>query len=155
MLYTTRDLNGAVDTASGIMVIPEIAPETEYPVLVYQHGTSFSSADLPSSIDTTFALEVVFGGFGYITIASDLLGLGTSKGLHPYVHADSEAWAAVDMLRAVQSFFTDNNIGNLPRNKFFYVLIRPIIVQAIGHQHWQPVRVVPGAGQMVRLRGRP
>ena len=37
---------------------------------------------------------------GYIASAADYLGLGTSRGFHPYVHRATEASAGIDMLRA-------------------------------------------------------
>jgi dienelactone hydrolase len=48
---------------------------------------------------------LLFAGLGYVAFLPDYLGLGlTSRGFHPYVHAASEAWAALDMLRAGDQF---------------------------------------------------
>ena len=41
---------------------------------------------------------------GYVTPAADSLGIGTARGVHPYVHADSEASASVDMLYAMRAY---------------------------------------------------
>jgi hypothetical protein len=34
----------------------------------------------------------------------DYIGMGGSPGLHPYVHAASEATASIDMIRAAREF---------------------------------------------------
>ena len=39
------------------------------------------------------------------------MGLGSSPGFHPYLHARSEATASVDMLRAGRNYCASNNIG--------------------------------------------
>jgi hypothetical protein len=41
-----------------------------------------------------------FAGHGYLLVAPDYLGLGTSMEPHPYYHAESTANAVVDLLRA-------------------------------------------------------
>jgi len=43
---------------------------------------------------------MAYGGKGFITLAPDYLGLGDSRGFHPYVHAATEASASLDMLNA-------------------------------------------------------
>ncbi|HHM20600.1 MAG TPA: T9SS type A sorting domain-containing protein, partial [Bacteroidetes bacterium] len=47
---------------------------------------------------------------GYITVAPDLLGLGDHEGIHPYIHAASEAWVARDMMRAARQYAADNQV---------------------------------------------
>jgi hypothetical protein len=49
-------------------------------------------------------LPAVFSSIGYISIAPDYIGLGTSRGQHTYVHAASEASASKDMLPAAVEF---------------------------------------------------
>jgi hypothetical protein len=105
--YTTKSVQGLVDTASGLLAIPDKLTR-KYPRLVYQHGTSGSKQEVPSINVTTGGEGIVgtlFAGLGYVAFLPDYLGLGnTSKGFHPYVHAESEAWAAMDMLRAGDAF---------------------------------------------------
>ena len=109
--YTTKSVQGAVDTASGLLAIPD-NPTLKYSRLVYQHGTSGSRQDVPSINVLTGGEGIVgqlFAGLGYVAFLPDYLGLGnTSKGFHPYVHAASEAWAAMDMLRAGEQFLQQN-----------------------------------------------
>ena len=110
ILYTTPDVHGVQDTASGLLVIPNDA-SFSYPLLCYQHGTVSSREDVPSNLQGGYQLALVFAALGYITTAADYLGLGESRGFHPYVHADSEAWAAVDLLFAAQEFMDGEDIA--------------------------------------------
>lgn len=109
--YTTKSVQGAVDTASGLLSVPN-NPSRIYPRLVYQHGTSGSKQDVPSINVVTDGEGIVgqlFAGLGFVAFLPDYLGLGNvSKGFHPYVHAESEAWAAMDMLRAGELFLQQN-----------------------------------------------
>lgn len=110
MTYTTDDVFGQPDTASGLFVVPLTEEPTIFPMLVYQHGTVDGPSDVPSNLQGGWELAAVFGGLGYTTLAPDYLGLGTSRGFHPYVHAESEASAALDMMRAVQAYAPENDI---------------------------------------------
>lgn len=107
--YTTVDLEGRPDTASGLVVLP-LLEGGRLPLLCYQHGTSGSRDDVPSNLRGTYEVAEVFAGLGYFSIAPDYLGLGESRGIHPYVHADSEAWAAVDMLFAAREFAAQQGV---------------------------------------------
>lgn len=111
--YTSLDVHGVLDTVTGLIVVPDDTTRI-YPKLVYQHGTSGSKQDVPSINVLTNGegqLGQLFAGLGYIALLPDYLGLGDiSTGFHPYVHAASEAWVAMDMLRAANQFFTQNQI---------------------------------------------
>lgn len=108
--YTTPDVFGQQDTASGLLVTP-IRPGFTLPLLCYQHGTLDGPLDAPSALAGGYQLALVFGGLGYVTAAPDLLGIGESRGFHPYVHAASTASASVDMLRAVKQYATENALA--------------------------------------------
>ncbi|MCB0643190.1 MAG: T9SS type A sorting domain-containing protein [Phaeodactylibacter sp.] len=110
VLYTTQDVHGVPDTASGLLVVPN-QDGLSYPLLCYQHGTVNSREDVPFHLQGGYQLALVFGAMGYITTAADFLGLGEARGFHPYVHADSEAWAAVDMLYAAGDFMDQQGIA--------------------------------------------
>ncbi len=108
ILYTTFDLEGIVDTASGLLLIPDVGG-VGLPLLAVQHGTT-SHPFVPSNLDPISSLQGnVFAGQGYITFIPDLLGLGESRGFHPVLHAESEASAAVDMLYVVRDLLPDLN----------------------------------------------
>ncbi len=109
ILYTTLDLQGVTDTASGLLIVPDLEGAI-MPLHCSLHGTVTSKNDVPSNLQGGYELGVVFGGLGYVTAMPDFLGLGESRGFHPYVHAASEASASLDMLLAVREFATQNNI---------------------------------------------
>ena len=106
--YTTPDVFGVQDTASGLLVLPDDYTR-EYPSLIYHHGTIDNKQDVPSNLAGGFQLAVIFGGVGYATVAPDFLGLGESRGFQLYVHADTEASASVDMYKAVRDYAATTN----------------------------------------------
>ncbi len=112
VLYTTPDVLGVLDTASGLLVVPD-DPGFLYPLLVFQHGTVDGRWDVPSQLAGGYQLAAVLGGQGYATVAPDFVGLGEARGLHPYVHADTEASAAVDFLYAARQFADQNDFLQL------------------------------------------
>lgn len=74
-----------------------------FPLLSYQHATEFERAYAPSNVAFNAEaqmLMLVFASQGTIVSMPDYLGQGRSKIQHPYLHADSEASASLDMLRA-------------------------------------------------------
>lgn len=108
--YATPDVFGQPDTASGLLVIP-IRPGFSLPLLACHRGTIDGPDDAPSNLAGGYQLGVVFGGLGYVTAMPDLLGIGASRGFHPYVHRESTASASVDMLRAVRQYAAENNLS--------------------------------------------
>jgi hypothetical protein len=111
IVYETIDPLGGRTTASGGLFIPQQAG-TNWPLLSYSHGTITQTNQVPSIALTEDTLAgLAFASVGYVSVAADLLGLGSSPGLHPYLHARSEATASVDMLRAARNFCASNGIG--------------------------------------------
>ncbi len=108
--YTTPDVFGQQDTASGLLIVP-IRPGFTLPLLACHRGTIDGPLDAPSNLAGGYQLGVVFGGLGYVTAMPDLLGIGTSRGFHPYVHRASTASASVDMLRAVKQYAAENALS--------------------------------------------
>lgn len=51
---------------------------------------------------------MAYAAFGFVTAAPDYLGLGDSRGFHPYVHALTEAYASLDMLNASLEYLDFN-----------------------------------------------
>ncbi len=108
--YTTTDAFGQPDTATGFMSIP-VQEANVSPILVYNHGT-IASADLAPSVPGVFERFAVqaFAGNGYISLAPDYLGHGDSDGIHPYLHADTEASAGRDMIIATKKWLEAQSI---------------------------------------------
>jgi hypothetical protein len=79
-------------------------------MLIYQHGTVGSRRDVPSELAGGYESALFWAGAGYATTAADYLGLGTSRGFHPYVHAETEASAAIDMHIAIKAYCEENDL---------------------------------------------
>ena len=99
VLYTMYDVHGNLDTASGALYIPIYDDEQVFSLICDMHGTTDRTWYPSDYFSGTTALLTVDGGF--VTYAPDYLGLGTSRGFHPYIHAESQAMAGIEMHRAV------------------------------------------------------
>ena len=91
------------------MMLPEII-EGRLPTVCYQHATTDGRSDVPSNLEGGYELGVIFASLGMVVSAADYIGMGESRGFHPYIHADLEASAAVDMMFAVRQYLQYNNI---------------------------------------------
>lgn len=107
--YNTKGSDGSPDVASGLFMLPNEI-DGPLPILIYQHGTTDGRDDAPSNLLGGFQLGAIFAGKGMAVLAPDFLGMGISRGFHPYVHAETEATAAVDMLEALRSYMTNQEI---------------------------------------------
>lgn len=102
--YTGSDAAGQLDTLSGLLMVPD-DPSKSFPRLVYQHGTADCKTCVPSRYGSAGGAEgqagLAFAGMGYAVVMPDYVGAGDGRGFHPYMHAATEAQAAVDFLRAL------------------------------------------------------
>ncbi|HUG97567.1 MAG TPA: hypothetical protein VMQ83_00145 [Gammaproteobacteria bacterium] len=99
--YWTTGPEGERTHASGLVAIPSRSPFRG--VVSYQHPTRTDRTDVPSTPSRTALLAAIaFAGHGYVLTAPDYLGLGTSPGPHPYLHATSEASTVTDLLVAAR-----------------------------------------------------
>ena len=96
----------------GLIAVPDTLASIS-PVVSYQHGTVFSKTEVPSfpeqSPETRFMIAQ-FAGNGYIVIAADYIGKGTSTEPDSYLIKESTAQACYDMLIAAQAVLTSLNI---------------------------------------------
>jgi pimeloyl-ACP methyl ester carboxylesterase len=102
--YKTKDTNDQESIASGLIVIPA-NNNCSWSLMTYLHGTVVQKDNVPSK----FSIEAQLGSVGAAIVGAvvalpDYLGLGDSPGLHPYMHAKTEASASLDMLRATREF---------------------------------------------------
>jgi len=109
VIYNTVSYDGVTPTvASGLMVLPK-NKDCASPILSYQHGTVLKRTDAPSNLTGEYVIGVAMAADGYVGLIPDYLGLGASSGIHPYVHANSEATAVADMIRATREACDDLN----------------------------------------------
>ena len=108
LTYETIGIDGQLDTASGLFIFPDVHDQ-RYPMGIYQHGTVDGPADVPSELAGGWQLAAAAAGMGYVVSAPDFLGLGESRGFHPYVDPVTEARAAIDMLGAAQEYADTND----------------------------------------------
>jgi pimeloyl-ACP methyl ester carboxylesterase len=98
VLYNTLDADSMPVLASGAFFVP-VGAVCQSPLVSYQHGTILQKEDVPSRLAGG---EVIIGlsmaADGAVLCMPDYLGLGDSPGLHPYVHAETEARAVADLL---------------------------------------------------------
>lgn len=102
--YNTVNTAGEPTVASGGVAIPVAAACNSFPMIAYCHGTVLRQLDVPSEENLEGFLTKVLASPGYIAVAPDYLGLGENPGIHPYVHAESEATATIDLIRATREF---------------------------------------------------
>lgn len=118
--YTSPDAHGALDTLSGLLVVPNNNTNA-FPRLVYQHGTSDCKTCVPSRYGSAGGGEgdagLVMAGMGFIALLPDYVGMGDGRGFQAYVHAATEATAAMDFIRASGDWLTQN--GFYANNQLF------------------------------------
>lgn len=102
--YKTPDVNLQPDTASALLVLPKVTGNEQVPMVFYAHGTTSGPNDVPSQLRGGYEIAMAYAGFGFATIAPDYLGLGDSRGFHPYLHAESEASASIDAIWAALEY---------------------------------------------------
>lgn len=106
LTYATIGVTGRSATASGVVLVPggENCPGP-YPVLGWGRATeTLRSAEQAKGIISAKGdnlLVTRLASKGYVVVSTDYLGLGGSNyPYHPYLHANSEASALIDALRA-------------------------------------------------------
>ena len=124
--YLTTGSDGGLDTASGLIVLPE--DKSRGRLLSYQYADTEGLDLVPSKLNAEGTLAILYAGQGYVVSVTDYLGHGTSRGFHPYVHAATQASAALDLLIGAKDFahnhgFTRYNKYSLP--DIHRVVMRP------------------------------
>jgi len=104
IVYNTVDVFGMPTLASGGFAVPVSDDCVGFPVAVYQHGTTLNKENVPSRENGESDIVKLFASTGFYVAAPDYIGMGDSEGLHPYVHAATEATAGRDLIRAVKEF---------------------------------------------------
>ncbi len=94
---------------SGLVGMPQGRDKAS--IVIYQHGTTDGPVDVPSNLAAGTSEVLTYAAFGFITAATDYIGLGEdTEHFHPYVHADTEAAAGLYMLYASRTFAEAQNV---------------------------------------------
>ena len=108
--YYTVGVNAEGTNASGVLLVPGGTCKDAAPLLAYARGTEvLKTRTLANPADgETFLLAATYAALGYAVVATDYLGFAKSNySYHPYLHADSEASAVVDSIRAARNAGAD------------------------------------------------
>ena len=122
VVYETIDGQGDPAEASGMIFLPQPAEMSYLPMMSYLHGTLTSFSDLPSNLG---GAESVVGWImamdGYISVLPDYLGMGdySDPSIHPYHHADTEASASVDLLKAALQYCSSPEVYAKPSGDLY------------------------------------
>jgi len=111
IVYWTIDAEGNYIQASGAAMIP--VNGSNLPIFNINHGTEVKR-DLVASVNPLSSLEgmagILMGSLGYLSCVPDYPGLGVSDGIHPYVHAKSNAISVIDFIRAAKTYANEKSI---------------------------------------------
>lgn len=99
VIYDTPDVHGQPTTASGLIFLPS-NDTCAMPMMTYLHGTKLEKESAFYYLNGEWQVGAIAATSGYAVCLPDYLGLGAGPGIHPYMHAESEATASIDCLRA-------------------------------------------------------
>lgn len=113
--YSTVGVQGEAANSSGVLLVPAGAcANGSYPLVAYAKGTDVQKPrTLANPADgETFLLAAMYAAQGYAVVATDYLGFAKSTySYHPYLHADSEASAVIDSIRAARAAAVGQGMG--------------------------------------------
>lgn len=119
--YSTRNVDGTITQASGIIAYPIIENYEYTKIVSIQHATC-DIADAPSTQNLTAELlPAIVGDHAnnllspdyFITVMADYLGYGiseTDKLQHPYLHTGITGSTCADMLKASEKYIADKGL---------------------------------------------
>ena len=114
VLYTSVDAKGQKDTLSGLLAVPDNKTK-RYPQLLYLHGTSDCKTCVPSHYGTNGGSEgqlgLIAAGLGFVSLLPDYVGMGEGRGFQTYVHAGTIVSSTMDMISAVSTWCSDNQVA--------------------------------------------
>jgi pimeloyl-ACP methyl ester carboxylesterase len=115
--YKTKTYDSSEVEVSGLMAIPNT--KNIKGIVCWQHGTNATRAESVSTPTPEEGLGIasVFAGYGYILLAPDYIGLGSSTVLHPYLHVASTVNTVVDFLKIGEVVM--NNLSNNTQHNLY------------------------------------
>lgn len=114
VLYQTPYLHpDSLVQASGLMLVPKNKP-CEAPLALYGHGTQSKRSRAASTLEGgQWQVGMVLASDGVVTCTPDGLGLGDydpKVPIHPYIHAFSQAYTSINMIRACREVLDSLNV---------------------------------------------
>jgi hypothetical protein len=100
-IYNTCWHDGTCIKASGLYFVPKNAKNS--PLMVYHHGTQIEK-HREVGIGGEMAICIGFATDGFAVAYSDYVGLGKGEKFHLYHHVYTEAFASIDLVRAIREF---------------------------------------------------
>lgn len=100
LTYWTKWHDGSRIKASGLYWLP-IDKREDLPLVCYNHG-SRSKRKEKIELSGEQLITTALAADGYAAIMPDYIGLGKGDKFHLYMHAESEADASIDMIRATK-----------------------------------------------------
>ncbi len=108
------EYKGQEITASAIVTLPQKTTSAS-PIVSFQHGTIAAYKEAPSALplaDPELVLYSALASPGFISVAPDLFGFGSSKSvLHPYYVEEATATAVRDAVRAARDLASDKGVA--------------------------------------------
>lgn len=101
VIYQSTWIDSTPIKASGLYFVPQ-GNRTNLPLIVYHHGTQIEK-ERKIRLGGEQGICIGFAADGYAVIMPDYFGLGKGEKKHLYIHAETEARAAIDMHRSVRS----------------------------------------------------
>jgi hypothetical protein len=89
--YRTRNYDGSVVVASGLVALPNRSDLNS--VVIYHHGTTGQRHAAPSQpgLGEGVLIAAATSGMGHVLVAPDYIGLGESRVTHPYMYVREDA----------------------------------------------------------------
>lgn len=117
ILYASRYPNGDIIRTSGLLFVPQMPDKARRPLLMFNHGTQIKH-ERKVGLRYEQAICVGFATDGYVVGMPDYFGIGKGERIHIYQHAESEAQANIDMIRAIRKL---NDSLNLRLNDQLFI----------------------------------
>lgn len=108
VIYNTCWHDSTCVKASGLYFVPRNAENA--PLMVYHHGTQIEK-HRGVELGGELAICMGFATDGYAVAYSDYIGLGKGDKFHLYHHVNTEAYASMDLVRAVRIINKEKNIS--------------------------------------------
>ena len=108
VIYNTYWHDNSIIKASGLYFVPKNAKNS--PLMVYHHGTQIEK-HREVGLGGEMAICIGFATDGFAVAYSDYVGLGKGEKFHLYHHIHTEAYASIDLVRAIREFNTQHYIS--------------------------------------------